>query len=91
MIYLGNTTFYELNTIRVPPGSVYYTTDTNEFYIFNIDKTWVKLAKNNIVPEVQTKRYTNKQLKCPSCGAPHKETEEKCYWCGNYFVSEEYL
>lgn len=91
MIYLGNTTFYELNTIKASPGSVYYTTDTNEFYIFTTDKTWVKLAENTIISEVSKRRYTNKPLKCPSCGAPHKETEEKCSWCGNYFVSEDYI
>lgn len=51
-------------------------------------KTWIKLA-NGITPEVKKKKYTNRQLKCPSCGAPHKETEEKCYWCGNYFISED--
>lgn len=91
MIYLGNTTFYELNIIRVPPGSVYYTTDTNEFYIFTTDKAWAKLADSTIMSELSKRRYTNKRLKCPSCGATHKETEEKCYWCGYDFVSEEYL
>ncbi len=90
MIYLGRTTTNKINTIKTRPGGIYYTTDTNTFYIFTPDKTWVKFAENDIIPEVSKKRYTNKQLKCPSCGAPHKETEEQCYWCGNYFVSEDY-
>jgi len=90
MIYFGNTTFYELNTIKALPGSVYYTTDTNEFYIFTTDNTWAKLAESTIISEVSKRRYTNKRLKCPSCGATHKENEERCYWCGNYFVSEDY-
>lgn len=66
------------NVKAAEPNGVYYTTD----------KTWIKPA-NGITPEVKKKKYTNRQLKCPSCGAPHKETEEKCYWCGNYFISED--
>lgn len=89
MIYLGNTTFYELNTIKALPGSIYYTTDTNEFYIFITDKTWAKLARSTALSEPSKRRYTNKRLKCPSCGATHKETDEKCYWCGYDFVLEE--
>lgn len=78
------------NNVKAEPNGIYYTTDTNEVYIYTTDKIWVKLA-NGITPEVKKKKYTNRQLKCPSCGAPHKETEEKCYWCGNYFISEDYL
>lgn len=89
MIYLGNTTFYELNTIKALPGSIYYTTDTNEFYIFITDKTWAKLARSTALSEPSKRRYTNKRLKCPSCGATHKGTDEKCYWCGYDFVLEE--
>lgn len=76
--------------VKAKPDTVYYAVDTNEVYIFTADEKWVK-SINNIAPEVQAKRYTNKQFKCPSCGAPHKETEEKCSWCGNYFVSEDYI
>lgn len=78
------------NNVKAKPDTVYYAADTNEVYIFTANEKWVKLV-NNIAPEVQTKRYINKQLKCPSCGAPHKETEEKCNWCGSYFVSESYI
>lgn len=79
-----------INNVKAEPNGIYYTTDTNEVYIYITDKIWIKLA-NGITPEVKKKKYTNRQLKCPSCGAPHKETEEKCYWCGNYFISEDYL
>lgn len=89
MIYFGNTTFYELNTIKARLGSVYYTTDTNEFYIFTTDKTWAKLADNTIMSELSKRRYIDKRHKCPSCGATHKETEKQCYWCGHDFTSED--
>lgn len=79
-----------INNVKAEPNGIYYTTDTNEVYIYTTDKIWVKLA-DKIFPEARKKKYTNKQLKCPSCGAPHKEPEEKCYWCGNYFVSEDYI
>lgn len=77
-----------INNVKAESDGIYYTTDTNEVYIYTTDKTWIKLA-NGITPEVKKKKYTNRQLKCSSCGAPYKETEEKCYWCGNYFISED--
>lgn len=89
MIYLGEATTNKINKLKAQTGSVYYTTDTNEFYIFTTDKTWAKLAESTIISEVSKRRYADKRHKCPSCGATHKETEKQCYWCGNYFISED--
>lgn len=30
-------------------------------------------------------KYTNHISVCPSCGAPHKESDECCEYCGSYF------
>lgn len=69
-----------INNVKAEPNGIYYTTDTNEVYIYTTDKIWVKLA-DGITIEVKKKKYTNRRLKCPSCGALLASGATECMWC----------
>lgn len=66
-------------------GDIVYCSDTNSLYIYD-GSYFDKICAS---PEATVKKkYGNKVHKCPNCGAPHKETDERCEYCGNYFTEE---
>lgn len=63
---------------------IIYCTNDNSCYVY-MDSHFKKFntAENTI-----KKNYSNKVYSCPCCGAPHKPSEARCEYCGNYFMEE---
>ena len=66
-------------------GDIVYCSDKNSLYVYNGTYFDKLCASSEATPK---KKYSNKVLKCPNCGAPHKEIDEQCEYCGSYFTEE---
>ena len=64
-------------------GEIVYCEDERLMYVnINGQLTPIVPSEQNFkaVP-----KYTNHISVCPSCGAPHRESDEHCEYCGSYF------